>query len=518
MKRARTHATLLLAIAVFVGLVVTRQLTAPTWVVRGVDWDTWYLGAAWFRADEGLWPATRWPVHGAMCAFVDLITPGVPLHVSTTLTGMASLAVTTAATFDLGRRLLGTVPGLVAAGLLLTLPMPLEMGAWTSGYPLWMAATAVSAAGLAAAADDSRRGWWVAGVGAALTWGVMAKALPGALGLTGLGVLLACSRRDLRGGVAFLLPIVGLALLYAVFPERLMSLQDQVQLTLAGGAPVPGGAVLGGGMQEGYVFGQQMGPIFQTLLSAGGRADAIWNWDRYSVAFPSVWPWVCVWLGLGLLMAVVGTVKSSRRLPGLIGWTALVGIGISVAPSPLAFDPQVRFLAPLLTPVALLFVAPFAVAGRAVKGIGPAAALLAIPMAAIPGCPLSGPWWDRAPAVEQMATGGAAMEGRIWYQLSTQWPERPVIVIHTMEGGTFALDGRDGFRLGPDDPLPRPVESDDLLLVTLVGSASIGDPASTLGPAPIPDTHWTSRRVVAVWESRDPRTQVLLLETLGGSD
>lgn len=82
--------TLAVFVACLAVLVVREQEVNSGWVPRGADWDSWYTSALALRADV-MYPASRWPVYGALAALLDLPLPG-PLHVHAMLVSLVATA------------------------------------------------------------------------------------------------------------------------------------------------------------------------------------------------------------------------------------------------------------------------------------------------------------------------------------------------------------------------------------------------------------------------------------------
>jgi hypothetical protein len=481
-------------------LMLQRHLGDSTWTPRGPDWDTWYQGV--LSLGQGLpYPPNRWPMYSFVAALGAALLPGAAF-INAQWVSVGITAATVAGVFHLGRVLLGTPGGLVAAVLTCTFPMLVESATWISCYPLWTAASVWTVTALVEAHRTGDRRWWVAtGLALGVATASQDKGLAMGLGMGAmvLGSLVFDWRRVPRNLGLFLAPIGVLALGYAAFPHDLMTLDAQIRTVEEAGLPSePGGVIHDASYRadytsDGYIFGRAMGPgtIRTTLQRAsalsdpGARPERLKNSQDVLVrAFPGVDLRTLQWLGLGQALGLlVGLVALFRRKPWLLlGWVGVAALIIGVSPSVLS-SLSLRFLMPgfaaapllLVAPVALLLegVARLSTRGRWLPWLG----LVVVP--AVLGGVWPGSPWVRGDATldwlsAQLQPGTHAMP--IWYELRRDHPDVTIHLEAPGQSGLLALDGRSGTLLTPDPrfhPKPQvwPVAQPDFILKWWEGPA-----------------------------------------------
>ncbi len=482
MARLRTLNGRTLAVfgVTLVALIVHRQVSESTWTPRGVDWDSWFQAALAIGRDQVPYPPNRWPLYALLASLGGALLPG-PLYLNAQLVSLALTAATVAGVFRLGHVLLGPPAALTVAALAATQPVAIETATWTSCYPLWVAGSIWAVVGLVEAHRGQRHRWWVvAGLGIAVVLASQAKGL--GIGLA-LGALAAASvlltGRGRLGRLGHLIAPIGLmALLYALFPGPLMTLDAQIlsvetalpQDHVAGAMPVqvqPAEIDSAALFDEGYVFGRQMGPtVILGSLRTGSklttpemrakRLDHTRNVFRAALPHsgpPELWA-LAAGGALGLLMGAWQVVRR-RGWHVLLGWTGIAGIVCGLLPS-LVSDLSLRFLLPGIAVAPLLLVALVAVPTGPVRALR-WAPLLVLPVALVPGSPWSGSPWLQGAATRdymspQLITGGEALQLRA--ALLQSIPDATVHVFSPASHGILVLDGRPGAFLEGDPRFP----------------------------------------------------------------
>ena len=551
--RLQTWLPVLVGLLAFLGLLLQRQLTASDWVPRGSDWDSWLMSAIWWTNDGLDYPGSRWPSWGTGVALLSLVLPGVPVHLAAILLAQASVATATGAAFALGRHLGGLPAGLVAALLVLAHPAGSELAAWTNGYPLLLASSALA---LALLVQVARRGSLAltaaAGAALAICQASMASALSVsvALWIFGLGaVLLAAGSRLKRLGL-FVLPVALWAGAHVAFPAQLAGLAWQVDIAermepgpggagasagaLRGeplldegerprpGPPVPGGGVTPGSeptgprLDEGYVFGRNMGPsaIMNTLALARRDPTSEGGDNHIAAALPGARLAALASASGLVLVGVRGLLLGIRRRKAWLLLSALgVGLtGASLLPSLGVHNAQVRFLTPALVPLAvglacLPSLLPHHRLGRWLP-------LLAVPLALAPMSPFSAPWTQKAAFLTNLANGGAEVETRVWYDLEARWSGVPLVVVQPVNGGLLALEGRP-VEIVHGEGSAVVLDPEERLLWPVSGDGGSGDAALLLGDPPVRCDDWKQRSILQSWPLRK-RGQHLVLIGLAG--
>ena len=504
-RRWSEHPGLVIAVFVIslVVMVVRQQLSDPTWVPHGADWDTWYQSVAAIGHPGIKYPANRWPIYALFAAFFGLL-PG-PLHVNVQVASLTATAGSVAGVFLICRTLFGLPGAITVAVLTVTLPIVAMLSSWMSAYPLWATAAVWAVAGLVEALRTGRRGWWVvSGAGVATVLAVMAKGL--GIGLALLALVGACTlltgRKCLGNLGRVAIPLVLMSLLYLLFPSPLLTLDAQASMqstelgppanarvptargrgergppgsqgpfTDPAAIPVMDAAVTPEQQralfEDGYIFGRSMNPvrIYNTLTLVKKSPEeqesrlraAISRLDRMFPTFDqSLRHWMLAGGAAGLLWSVVFFFWKGRRgwrraAAPLAGWLGLLGIIAGVLPSLLSlFTP--RFLLPAFVVAPIFFVAPVALLTRWTPFLS-WSSLLLIPIALVQATPWpDSPWLQGGAVYDELRVVEIPIPEAVslWYTLAQEYPDADIYVMTAPDQGLLTLQDRDGTLFGGD--------------------------------------------------------------------
>ena len=467
----RDWLTPLVFVASLVHQIVRHQLMDPGWIPHGTDWDQWVQSAMAFSG-KAPYPPSRWPLYGSLVAAVHAVTPGA-LFIKAQLVSHAATAAAVAGLFRLAWPLVGRPGALAVAALAGTLPVVLELGEWSNAYPLWAASMVWTVTAMAEGARTRRLGWWVAaGLCLGLQLAAMEKGLgPGLLlGPLLVGLLIWSGGRRLRNALGAVIPFVALAVIYAVFPHPLMTLeakalsqQDDYCVVLdetpAGRAPphpffssrpAPERYTEGG-----YVFGKSMGPIsifraLRTVATMSTSQQFQGTRDESLAILRGAFPSVGIVLLLCMALAPAAGLWFQRRRWRVVlpGWLGLCVIMAANYPA-LISEPDPRFLLPAFTVAAIFVATPAIILGRGWAGPW-RWAILAVPLLALlPGSPWREGDQVRGALRKMEVPGHRAVALR--HELARAHPGVALEVIMPLRFGILALDGREGTQY-PEDP------------------------------------------------------------------